>query len=71
MFHPPFDTDDWRFVARFAHLQSDPWIRSIVETHNPQFGYNSFDGIINEDSTQALDQIVSERMGFGRDPGDR
>lgn len=71
VFHPPFDTDDWQFVARFARLQNDPWVRSIVETHNPQFGYNSFEGVINEDSTQALDQIVSERMGFARDPGDR
>jgi len=71
VFHPPFDVEDWRFVARFARLQEDAWMRSIVETHNPQFGYNSFEGIINEDSTQALDQIVSERMGFGRDPGAR
>jgi hypothetical protein len=71
VFHPPFDVEDWRFVARFARLREDPWMRSIVETHNPQFGYNSFDGIINEDSTQALDQIVSERMGFARNPGDR
>ncbi|QGZ93220.1 hypothetical protein [Terricaulis silvestris] len=71
VFHPPFDVEDWRFVARFARLRDDPWMRAVVETHNPQFGYNSFDGIINEDSTQALDQIVSERMGFGRDPGDR
>lgn len=71
VFHPPFDVDDWRFVARFARLRDDPWMRSIVETHNPQFGYNSFEGIINEDSTQALDQIVSERMGFGRNPGER
>jgi hypothetical protein len=71
VFHPPFDVEDWRFVARFARLRDDPWMRSIVETHNPQFGYNSFDGLINEDSTQALDQIVSERMGFGREPGDR
>lgn len=71
VFHPPFDTEDWRFVARFARLQNDPWIRSIVETHNSQFGYNSFDGLINEDSTQALDQIVSERMGFAREPGAR
>lgn len=71
VFHPPFDTDDWRFVARFARLREDEWMRSVVETHNPQFGYNSFEGLINEDSTQALDQIVSERMGFARDPGDR
>jgi hypothetical protein len=71
VFHPPFDVEDWRFVARFERLKNDPWVRSIVETHNPQFGYNSFDGLIDEDSTQALDQIVSERMGFAREPGDR
>ena len=71
VFHPPFDAQDWRVTTRFERLRNDPWVRSIVETHNPQFGYNSFDGLIDEDSTEALDQIVSERMGFARDPGDR
>ncbi|MFY0638262.1 hypothetical protein [Maricaulis maris] len=71
LFHPPFDTDDPALLQRLEALEVDPWVRSIVENHNPAFGYNSFMGVINEDSTQALDQIVSERMGVARDPGMR
>lgn len=71
LFHPPFDTDDPALLQQLEALEADPWVRSIVENHNPAFGYNSFMGVINEDSTQALDQIVSERIGVARDPGMR
>jgi hypothetical protein len=46
-------------------------MHSIVHDHDPAFGYNSFEGVLNEDSTSALDQIVSERLGFARDPAER
>ena len=71
IFHPPFDDTDPDLLRLLTPLQDDPWMRSIVEDHNPRFGYNSFLGVVNEDSTKALDQIVSERMGFARDMGAR
>lgn len=71
IFHPPFDLEDEALFARLEALEADPWIRSIVENHDPAFGYNSFSGVVNEDSTQALDQIVSEQLGVARDPVDR
>ena len=71
IFHPPYDPDDTELNALLADLENDSWMQSIVEDHDPKFGYNSFDGIVNEDSTQALDQIVSERLGFARDAGRR
>ena len=71
IFHPPFDPNDAELAALLADLEADPWMQSIVNDHNPQYGYNSFMGVINEGSTQALDQIVSERLGFARDPGER
>lgn len=64
IFHPPFVLDDWRLWVRLETLRNDPWMRSIVEHHDARFGYNSFEGIVNEDSTKALEQIVSERLGF-------
>jgi hypothetical protein len=67
VFHPPFDDDTWRLVARAERLRNDPWMRRIVEDHDPRFGYNSFEGVLNEDSTKALEQIVSERLGFAMD----
>jgi hypothetical protein len=71
IFHPPFDLQDESLRARSADWAADPWFQSIVENHNPGFGYNSLGGLANEDSTQALDQIVAERLGFARDPAER
>lgn len=71
IFHPPFDIHDDGMWSLLADLEADPWMASIVEDHDPGFGYNSFQGVINEGTTQALDQIVSERLGFARDPARR
>jgi len=71
IFHPPYDPNDAELDSLLADLERDPWMRSIVEGHDPKFGYNSFEGVVNEGSTQALDQIVSERLGFAEDPGER
>ena len=71
IFHPPYDKKDPELIELLAELRADPWMQSIVEDHDPQFGYNSFEGVVDEDSTQALDQIVSDRLGFARDPGAR
>lgn len=71
IFHPPFDTDDPELLDLLSDLEADPWMQSIVNDHDPAFGYNSFMGVINEASAQALDQIVSARLGFARDPGTR
>jgi hypothetical protein len=71
IFHPPFDPNDAALADALRELRADPWMSSIVEDHDPQYGYNSFMGVINEDSTQALDQIVADRLGFAQDPGER
>lgn len=71
IFHAPFDEQDWRLWARLERLRADPWLNSIVVNHDPRFGYNSFEGVVNEDSTQALDQIVAERLGIAEPPRER
>ena len=71
IFHPPYDKNDAELFELLADFKSDPWFMSIVEDHDPQFGYNSFEGVVNEGSTQALDQIVSDRLGFAEEPGER
>ena len=71
IFHPPFDMGDEELQAALTRLRHDPWMMSIVQDHDPQYGYNSFEGVINEGSTQALDQIVAERLDFAREPGPR
>lgn len=71
IFHPPYDPNDVELTDLLAELEADPWVTSIVDDHDPQYGYNSFEGVVDEGSTQALDQVVSERLGFADDPGER
>ena len=71
IFHPPYDENDAELQVLLADLRADPWFLSIVDDHDPQFGYNSFEGVVDEGSTQALDQIVSDRLGFAEEPGQR
>jgi hypothetical protein len=71
MFHPPFERGDMSIYDALEELRSDPWMMSIVQDHDPALGYNTFPELLDESSTQALDQIVANRMGFGWGPGSR
>ena len=63
--------EDPELWALLEPLREDPFMRNIVDTHDPAFGYNSFEGIVDEDSAQALDQLVSERLGIAHDAARR
>jgi hypothetical protein len=71
MLHPPFPMDGAAATAALAVLNADPLMQRVLKEHDPGFGYNSMDGILNEDTVEALDQIVSERLGVGRAPAAR
>jgi hypothetical protein len=49
-------------------LGKDALIADKVQHHDPSFGYNDARGYIEEDSVQALEEIVSEQFGAGRNP---
>jgi len=49
-------------------LGEDPLVQDKVRHHDPSFGYNTASGYIEEDSVQALEQIVSESFNVGRQP---
>jgi hypothetical protein len=70
MLHPPFDMDGPTARLVLQTLDRDPLLTRVVAEHNPAFGYNSIEGLLNEDCVQALEQIVSERLGFARPPGE-
>ncbi|HEX7946351.1 MAG TPA: hypothetical protein VF495_16910, partial [Phenylobacterium sp.] len=57
--------------AALAVLGADPLFTRIVAEHDPTFGYNSLEGVLNEDTVQALDQIIAERLGFAAPPAKR
>jgi hypothetical protein len=66
--HPPYHADDPKVREAIDLLGRDPLIIDKVQHHDPSFGYNTTAGYIEEDSVQALEQLVSEKFGVGRNP---
>jgi hypothetical protein len=64
--HPPYKKDDPAVDHAIDLLGKDPLIMEKVQNHDSSFGYNSMRGYIEEDSVQALEEIVSEQFGVGR-----
>lgn len=71
MLHPPVPMDGAAAKAALAVLERDALIMKIVREHDPQFGYTELDGLMDEDLTEALDQLISEALGVARNPADR
>lgn len=66
--HPPYNYEDPSVKQAVDLLGNDALIDEKVKHHDSSFGYNSARGYIEEDSVQALEQIVSEQFGIGRNP---
>lgn len=58
---------DAELKAALDPLRNDEFLMDKVKNHNPSLGYNTFEGLINEDTTQALDQIIGEKLGVERE----
>lgn len=71
MLHPPVAMDGAAAKAALAMLAKDPLIPRIVKEHDPRWGYTTLEGIFDEDLVEALDQLISERLGVARNPADR
>ncbi len=69
--HPPYDPANPGMVAAVASLSRDSLIVGIVHGHNPSFGYTTISGFVEEDAVQALEQVVSERLGIAVPAGQR
>jgi hypothetical protein len=61
--HPPYLAHDVELKAALDRLRTDTFLIDKVTRHDPAFGYNSFEGFIEEDSVQALEQIINEKFG--------
>ena len=71
MLHPPFERGDSSVYERLEDLRTDPWMQSILTGHDSAIGYNTFPELLDESATQALDQLIADRMGFEQGPGAR
>jgi hypothetical protein len=66
--HPPYQADDPKVRKAIDLLGRDPLVVDKVQHHDQSFGYNTADGYIDEDSVEALEQIVSEKFDTSRNP---
>jgi hypothetical protein len=72
LMHPPYDLDGEEGLRdAIGSLAADPLLRVRFDGHDPDYGYNTFDGYIEEGCVRALDQLVAERLGVARDPRER
>ncbi|HEX2619891.1 MAG TPA: hypothetical protein VHL11_07085, partial [Phototrophicaceae bacterium] len=72
MLHPPYDlNNDPVLKTAIEELQQDPFIAEKFSNHNPDFGYNSFIGYVEENCVRALDQVVNETFNIARNPQER
>jgi len=68
--HPPYDVQNNAVKDAIARLSADPLVMDKVQHHDVSLGYNTANGYIEEDSVQALEEIISEQFGAGRDSCD-
>jgi hypothetical protein len=72
MLHPPYDlARDRELREALDTLKADLFLVDKIRNHNPSFGYNSFDGFVEEDCVRALDQIVGETLKVAGDARQR
>jgi hypothetical protein len=71
MLHPPVPMDGAAAGSALAVLARDPLVSRIVRDHDPRWGYNSLEGLLDEDLVQALDQLISEALAAARPPAER
>lgn len=69
--HPPFDMKGPVAQDCLRVLQQDRLLERILAEKSKDTGYNTLEGIFDEDTAQALDQIIQERLGFGQPPRER
>jgi hypothetical protein len=72
LLHPPYDlAHDRELRETLATLKGDAFLMRHVTKHNPSFGYNSLESLVEEDCVRALDQLVMEKLTLARDPRER
>lgn len=72
MMHPPYDyKNDAELMGVIASFNTDEFVMDKVNNHNKSLGYNTLDGLFEEDCVQSLDQIINEKLGVANDPKKR
>ncbi|ABF41505.1 hypothetical protein Acid345_2504 [Candidatus Koribacter versatilis Ellin345] len=67
MMHPPYDLKSPATVQAIESLRHDAFLMDKVKHHDPSYGYNEFEGFVEEDCVQALEQTITQSMGMKED----
>lgn len=72
MMHPPYRLQsDPSLKKSLEQLRESSFLSEKIRNHNPSFGYNTFEGFVEEDCVQALEQIISEDLGLATEAHER
>ncbi len=69
--HPPIKMDGPLAKRLIAAADANPVLRRALVEHDRSFGYTTMEGVVNEDLTAALDQMIGERLGVAKPPARR
>ncbi len=68
MMHPPYDyKNDMELVKVIWSFEKDEFVMDKVNNHNKSLGYNTLDGLFEEDCVQVMDQLINETLGVSKD----
>ncbi len=68
MLHPPYEKRSPAVARALARIGADSRLQGIIKTHNRSYGYNDLYSYVEEDSVQALEAVINEQFGVGRNP---
>lgn len=71
MLHPPYERQSTQIQTSISELEKDGFLMEAFVNHNPDYGYNRFEGMIEEGCVRALEQLVNEKLGIAKDPRER
>lgn len=68
MMHPPYDFQkDTTVRSMIKQFKDDEFVMDKVINHNKSLGYNTLEGLFEEDCVQSLDQMINEKFGIAKD----
>ena len=67
MMHPPYNLNNPATFRAIELLKRDSFLVDKVKHHDPSLGYNDFEGFVEEDCVQALEQTITQYMGIHDD----
>jgi hypothetical protein len=71
LMHPPYDFRLSEVQNVVHQLREDKFLFEHFQKHDPSFGYNTWEGFIEENCVRALEQCIAERFGIAKNARER